>query len=344
MSAETAGPETLGSLSTEPDRQDPNSQQAKEIAGKSPIRIALGRLVRDKIAVVCAVVVLFFIICAVFAGPISQLFGVSLETPLASERVDGLNNGLPKPEMGPPTGSFKWDHPMGVAPRTGEDNLAYWLYGARVSLLIAATATLFASLVGVVVGLLSGFLGGTVDKVLTFFIDTFLTIPYLLAALTLAPIINERFSLSDNYSTIQKTSLIIVLATLGWMGTARLIRGEVLALREREFVQAARVMGMPTSRILFKELLPNLAAPIIISVSLMLPAFVAAEAGLAYLGIGVTDGISWGQTILKGTNLTFFREYPQYLWQPLLGVVALVLALNLLGDALRDALDPKTRR
>jgi peptide/nickel transport system permease protein len=344
MSAETAGPETLGSLSNEPDRQDPNSQQAKEIAGKSPIRIALGRLVRDKIAVVCAVVVLFFIICAVFAGPISSLFGVSLETPLASERVDGLNNGLPKPEMGPPNGPFTWDHPMGVAPRTGEDNLAYWLYGCRVSLIIATTATVFASILGTIVGLLAGFLGGTVDKVLSFFIDAFLTIPYLLAALTLAPIINERFSLSDNYGTIQKTSLIIVLATLGWMGTARLIRGEVLALREREFVQAARVMGMPTSRILFKELLPNLAAPIIISVSLMLPAFVAAEAGLAYLGIGVTDGVSWGQTILKGTNLTFFREYPQYLWEPLLGVVALVLALNLLGDALRDALDPKTRR
>jgi peptide/nickel transport system permease protein len=344
MSADTAGPETLGSLSNEPDPQDPNSEQAKEIAGKSPLRIALGRLVRDKIAVVCAVVVLFFIICAVFAGPISSLFGVSLETPLASERVDGLNNGLPKPEMGPPNGPFTWDHPMGVAPRTGEDNLAYWLHGCRVSLIIATTATVFASILGTVVGLLAGFLGGTVDKVLSFFIDAFLTIPYLLAALTLAPIINERFSLSDNYSTIQKTSLIIVLATLGWMGTARLIRGEVLALREREFVQAARVMGMPTRRILFRELLPNLAAPIIISVSLMLPAFVAAEAGLAYLGIGVTDGVSWGQTILKGTNLTFFREYPQYLWQPLLGVVALVLALNLLGDALRDALDPKTRR
>ena len=344
MSADTAGPETLGHLSDEPEHQDPNSQQAKEIAGKSPMRIAMGRLARDKIAVVCAVIVLFFIICAVFAGPISHLFGVSLDTPLASERVDGLNNGLPKPEMGPPNGSFTWEHPMGVAPRTGEDNLAYWLYGCRVSLTIATTATIFASLLGIIVGLLAGFLGGAVDKVLSFFIDMFLTIPYLLAALTLAPIINERFSLSDNYGTIQKFSLVIVLATLGWMGTARLIRGEVLALREREFVQAARVMGMPTSRILFKELLPNLAAPIIISISLMLPAFVAAEAGLAYLGIGVTDGVSWGQTILKGTNLTFFREYPQYLWQPLLGVVALVLALNLLGDALRDALDPKTRR
>lgn len=331
-------------MSDEPELQDPNSQQAKEIAGKSPMRIALGRLARDKIAVVCAMVVLFFIICAVFAGPISSLFGVSLDTPLASERVDGLNSGLPKPEMGPPDGPFTWDHPMGVAPRTGQDNLAYWLHGCRVSLLIATTAAVIASLVGVVIGLLSGFLAGTVDKVLSFFIDMFLTIPFLLAALTLAPILNERFNLSDNYGTIQKLSLIGVLSLFGWMGTARLIRGEVMSLREREFVQAARVIGMPTSRILFKELLPNLAAPIIISMSLMLPAFVALEAGLAYLGIGVTDGVSWGQMILDAATPLFFREYPQYLWQPMLGVVALVLSLNLLGDAIRDALDPKTRR
>ncbi len=344
MSADTAGPETLGSLSGEPAQQDPNSQQAKEISGKSPMRIALGRLAKDKIAVICALVVLFFIVCAVLAGPICAAFGVSLDTPLASERVDGLNKGLPLPSMGPPNGPFTMDHPMGVAPRTGEDNLAYWLYGCRVSLLIATSATIFASTVGVVIGLLAGFLGGAIDKMLSFFIDLFLTIPFLLAALTLAPIINDRFSLSDNYGTIQKTALVMVLSIFGWMGTARLIRGEVIALREREFVQAARVMGMPTSRILFKELLPNLAAPIIISVSLMLPTFVALEAGLAFLGIGVTDGISWGQTILKGTNLTFFRDYSQYLWQPLLGIVALVLSLNLLGDAVRDALDPKTRR
>jgi len=329
-------------LSDEPEIKDPNSQQAKEISGKSPMQIALRRLASDKVAVVCAVVVVFFIICAVFAGTIAKLFGVSLETGLASQYVDGLNNGLPKPTMGPPNGPFTWEHPMGVAPRTGEDNLAYWLYGCRVSLLIATISTLIASAVGIVVGLLSGFLGGTTDKVMSFFIDMFLTIPFLLAALTLAPILNERFNTTDNYSMIQKFSLVAVLSIFGWMGTARLIRGEVLSLREREFVQAARVMGMPTSRILFKELLPNLAAPIIISISLMLPAFVTLEAGLAFLGIGVTDGISWGQTILKAQD--FFKIYPQYLWQPMIGIIALVLALNLLGDAVRDALDPKTRR
>ncbi len=331
-------------MDDEPQLEDPNSDNSKEISGKSPMQIALSRLARDKIAVVCALVVLFFIICAVFAGVISKLFGVSLESGLASQYVDGLNSGLPKPEMGPPNGPFTWDHPMGVAPRTGDDNMAYWLYGCRVSLMISTGATMFASIVGISIGLLAGFLGGAVDKILSFFIDMFLTIPFLLAALTIAPILSERFNTSDNYATIQMISLVTVLSIFGWMGIARLIRGEVLSLREREFVQAARVMGMPTSRILVKELLPNLAAPIIISISLMLPAFVALEAGLAFLGIGVTSGISWGQIILKASNPTFFREYPQYLLQPMLGIVALVLSLNLLGDAIRDALDPKTRR
>ena len=200
MSADTAGPETLGSLSTSRSTRIPTASRPRRSPASRRCGSRWAVWPSDKIAVVCALVVLFFIICAVFAGPISAAFGVSLETPLASERVDGLNKGLPKPEMGPPNGPFTMDHPMGVAPRTGEDNLAYWLYGCRVSLLIATTATLFASLVGVIIGLLAGFLGGAVDKVLSFFIDMFLTIPFLLAALTMAPILNDRFNLSDNYA------------------------------------------------------------------------------------------------------------------------------------------------
>ena len=339
MSAQTAGPETLGHLSDEPPPVDPSSPKAKEIAGKSPMQIALGRLRRDKIAMFCALVVLFFVLVAVFAGPITSMFGVDTETVRASTVIDGIS-GLPK--EGPPFNGFDPDHPMGVAPRTGEDNLAYWVYGCRTSLMIAGIATLFAAVFGVVMGLTAGFIGGTVDRVISFITDFFLTVPFLLAALTIAPIINERFATYENYPNIQVGALIGVLAMFGWMSVARLVRGEVLSLREREFVQAARVMGMPTRRILVKELLPNLAAPIVVAVSLMLPIFVAAEAGLAYLGIGVTSGLSWGQIISKGTD--WFERYPLYLWEPLLGVVALVLALNLLGDAIRDAIDPKTRR
>ena len=339
MSAQTAGPEKLGHLSEEPPAKDPTSSVAKEISGKSPMQIALGRLMRDKIAVVCAIVAAFFLFVAIFAGVLARLFGVSLETQFASQVLD-FTTGLPK--KGPPNNGFDPEHPFGIAPRTGGDLLAAWLYGCRTSLLIAGSATLFAATLGIVLGLLAGFLGGIVDKVISFITDFFLTIPFLLAALTIAPIINDRFSLRDDYFTIQKWALIGVLAIFGWMGVARLIRGEVLSLREREFVQAARVLGMPTWRILVKELLPNLAAPIVVSISLMLPAFVALEAGLAFLGIGVTSGASWGQTISQAVR--YFDNYSLYLYEPLIGIVLLVLSLNLLGDAIRDAMDPKTRR
>lgn len=338
MATPTAGPETLGPLSGE-EEVDPQSSKAKEISGKSPMRIALGRLARDKIAVVCAIVVLFFVLVAIFADVIAKIFGVSLETTLSAGKIDFLNQ---MPLKGPPNHGFDPEHPFGIAPKTADDNLAAWLYGCRTSLTIAGIATLFAVTFGVFMGLTAGFVGGIVDKIISFMTDLFLTIPFLLAALTLAPIVNERFSDSDHYFTIQRFTLVLVLSIFGWMGVARLIRGEVLSLREREFVQAARVLGMPLSRVMIKELLPNLTAPIIISASLLLPGFVAAEAGLAYLGIGVTSGASWGQTILQATN--YFDVYPLYLWEPMLGVVALVLSLNLLGDAIRDALDPKTRR
>lgn len=338
MSQPTA-PETLGSL-TDETSVDPNSSQAKAISGRSPMQIAFSRLRRDKIAVVCAVVVLFFILVAIFADLICKAFGVSTDTVFPSQYLDVLGGGMPL--KGPPNHGFDPEHPFGIAPKSADDNLAYWVHGCRTSLTIAALATVVASVVGVVVGLVAGFMGGIVDKVLSFFIDAFLTVPFLLAALTMAPILNDRFALSDNYPMIQKLSLVAVLAVFGWMGIARLIRGEVLSLREREFVQAARVLGMPTHRILRKELLPNLAAPIIVAVSLMMPTFVALEAGLAFLGIGVTSGASWGRTIEQAQ--VYFESYPLYLWEPLLGIVALVLALNLLGDAIRDAMDPKTRR
>lgn len=336
--SDPAGSAALGSLSDET-IVDPSSHKGKAIAGKSPLQIAWGRLRRDKIAVVCGIVVLFFVFVAVFAGPITAFFGVSTATNAPSEY---LSFPSMMPKTGPPYYPFDPDHPFGIAPKTADDNLAYWVYGCRTSLIIASASTLAASLIGIAIGLVAGFAGGWVDKFLSFWVDFFLTIPFLLAALTLAPIVNLRYNTSDHYGVIQKVVLVAVLALFGWMGLARLIRGEVLSLREREFVMAARVLGMPTRRLLLKELLPNLVAPIVVSISLMLPGFVSAEAGLAFLGLGVTQGQSWGQTI--NLAVPYFDNYPQYLYQPLIGIVALVLALNLLGDAIRDALDPKTRR
>jgi len=314
--------------------------ERKAIAGRSPTRIAIDRLRKDKIAVLCFAIVLFFAFVGVFAGWICDLFGVSTETVRASTVID-LTTGLPK--VGPPNHGFTMDHPFGVAPASGTDNLAVWLQGCRTSLYLASIATLFSTIIGVTLGLVAGFIGGAVDTIISFLIDLFLTFPFLLAALAIAPIISERFGTDlDKLKTVSFYSLVVILVIFGWMGVARLVRGEVLSIREREFVKAARVIGVPTSRILVKEILPNLLAPIVVSISLGLPAFVAAEAGLSFLGIGVFGRESWGQTINGATK--YWETYPLSLFEPVLGIAVLVVALNLLGDAIRDAFDPKTRR
>ncbi len=339
MSTPTMGSETLGHQSDEAVPDD--NATRTPVSGKSPIKIALGRLRQDKVAMVCFAIVFFFVLVAIFAGQIAALFNVTTQPGNPSQQLDFLNDGMPL--KGPPYNGFDPEHPFGIAPKTAEDNLASWLFGARTSVLIATSATVVASLVGIVLGLISGFVGGVVDKVISFLIDLFLTLPFLLMALIIAPILSERFALTPSrYGTMQIVSLIGILSFFGWMAVARLVRGEVLSLREREFILSARVIGMPTTRIMLKELLPNLVAPIVVAISLMLPAFIAAEAGLAFLGVGITQGESWGQTILLAS--AYFELYPLYLWEPLIGIVVLVLALNLLGDAIRDAVDPKTRR
>ena len=167
--------------------------------------------------------------------------------------------------------------------------------------------------------------------------------PFILGALTVAPILVDRFGQdADKLEAAQLYALIAILVIFGWMGLARLIRGQVLSLREREFVQAAQVIGAPTRRILFKELLPNLVAPIVIAISLSLPAFVAFEALLSFLGIGLTGQPSLGQIVESARG--YYSEYPLYLFAPVAVIATLVLALNLLGDSIRDAFDPKTRR
>jgi ABC-type dipeptide/oligopeptide/nickel transport system permease subunit len=132
------------------------------------------------------------------------------------------------------------------------------------------------------------------------------------------------------------------LTFFSWMGLARLIRGYVISLREREFIQAAMVIGAPTRRILFRELLPNMAGPIIVSLSLTLPAFISSEAVLSFLGIGITGSPSVGQVIQNATD--YYSSYPLFLYAPVFVLLVIVICLNLLGDSVRDAFDPGTRR
>lgn len=329
--------ETLGPGDEQVEIRD---SSGKKVTGRSPTRIAFDRLRKDKVALLCGSVVLFLVLLAIFAPLVCKIFGIG--GPYETNGAADLEFGYPK--VGPPFHPFTWDHPLGLAPGTAYDNLARLVYGLRVSLGIALGATIFSTMIGLVAGLMAGFARGWPDRLITFTIDLFLSFPFILGALALAPIITSKFATDENkLKWVQFFSLMAVLVIFTWMYLARLIRGQVLSLREREFIQSAQVLGAPTSRILFKELLPNLIAPIVVSISLTLPGFVAAEAGLSFLGIGITGFPSLGQTILRASD-GYYSTYPLYLYAPVFTVTILVVALNLLGDSVRDAFDPKTRR
>lgn len=316
----------------------------KKIAGRSPTQIAMSRLRRDKVAVVCAVIVLIIVLSAIFADFINGALNITntVSGPDALDNTEALDAfNYPTPEYGWPYGGFTLDHPLGIAPNTATDNLATMLVGLRNSLLVATVATVATTLIGLTVGLMAGFSRGALDRVLSFVIDLFLSFPFILFALAVAPIITQRFATdSEKLQTAQILALVVVLSTLSWMGLARLVRGQVLQLREREFVLAAQVLGASTTRILVKELLPNLVATLVVVLSMSVPLFIAAEVGLSFLGLGLNN--SMGQLIQSA--LTYYNTYPEYLWIPVSVLVVLVLALNLLGDSIRDAFDPKTRR
>jgi ABC-type dipeptide/oligopeptide/nickel transport system permease subunit len=307
--------------------------------GKSPTAIALTRLRKDRVAMVCAVIVLMFVLIAVFAPLLAKLEGQD-PTTLHQDLVDQYGF----PIIGPNS-----EHWFGVEPRLGRDLFARFVYGARPSLIVATSATVISTIIGVVVGLLTGFLGGWIDRILSWVVDFVLSLPYLLFAIAVPAVLLAVFvgtaegADPNQVATVRFYSLIFVLSFLGWAGLARLIRGEVLSLREREFIAAAKVLGVSTRKVLFKELLPNLVAPIVISVSLALPTYIVAEAGLTFLGVGLTEPTpSWGVTIAAAQN--YYRADPLYLWIPVLAITILVLALSLLGDSIRDAFDPRTRR
>lgn len=305
------------------------------VASKSPTRIALDRLRADKVAVLCAIVVVFFVLVAIFADVLIKITG----TNPSDYRLD-LIDSRTYPIVG-----MSAEHPFGVEPRTGRDLFARWVLGCRTSMIISVGAAGITTIIGTIMGLLAGFLGGWVDRLISWVIDFLLSLPFLLMAIAIAPVIGSY--VQDEGAVVQGQvrmyTIIGILAFFGWVQLARLIRGEVLSLREREFILAARAIGVPTRRVLFRELLPNLTGPIIVSVSLALPAYIAVEAGLSLLGVGLIEPTpSWGRTISDG--LRYYSTMPEYLWQPVAGIAILVLALNLLGDAVRDAFDPKTRR
>jgi ABC-type dipeptide/oligopeptide/nickel transport system permease subunit len=333
--AEVASP---GLLSDEPETAVAPAKLSSN-HGKSPTRIALGRLRADKVAMISLGILIFFVLVAIFAPVLSKIEGQDIST-FHQNLID---------DYGYPTIGPNSQHWFGIEPRLGRDLFARWVYGARPSLIVASLATVISTFLGIVVGLVSGFAGGWTDRILSWIVDLLLSLPYLLFAIAVPAVIltitagNKEGADAQTVATVRFYSLIFVLSFLGWANLARLIRGEVLSLREREFIQAARVIGVPTRKILFKELLPNLVAPIVVSASLALPAFIVNEAALSVLGVGLTEPTpSWGVTISEATN--YYRADPLYLWLPVAGITILVLSLALLGDSIRDAFDPRTRR
>ncbi|MFD5747047.1 ABC transporter permease [Streptomyces sp. NPDC127033] len=311
-------------------------------AGRSPGQLARRRFRRDRTGVAAACVVAFFFVVAVCAPLIARLYGKNPYDTYGQDNPGLLDDfGFPVRPNGGISGTY-W---FGVEPGLGRDVFTFLLYGIRNSLLIATVTTLLVAVLGVVIGVTAGYLGGRTDYLVGRVIDILLAFPSTLFFIAFWPVLISILVPPEENTPVwlTVTSLISVMTAFGWAPIARLLRGEVLALREREFVEAAKVTGASPARIIFKELLPNLWTPILIQATLALPLFVTTEAGLAFLGVGLSSPTpDWGVMIQRGANV--YQNDITFLLFPGLAMVIFVIAFNLLGDSVRDALDPRTGR
>jgi peptide/nickel transport system permease protein len=286
---------------------------------------------------VCGVVLVVYYGIAIFGPFVAGMVGIS-PYKFDAAAISELG-GKPFGEFG----GISAAHPLGVEWGTGRDIMAQLLFGLRISLVVATSATLMTVMIGTVVGIIAGYSGGWTDTIIGRLMDLILAFPFLLIVLALSAVLTQRLQdlgipAEGNASRI--TYLILVFSVFGWPYLARIVRGQVLSLREREFVEAAVAMGATKRRILFSEILPNLWAPILVFATLTLPAYIGLEAALSFLGVGVLPpDITFGAMLANSVN--YFNVVPTYLFIPGTILVILVVSFNLLGDALRDALDPK---
>jgi peptide/nickel transport system permease protein len=302
--------------------------------GRSPRQLFWARFKQDKAALVGGVVVILLILLAIFGGPLaSSITGHGKNELFNDTMLDDF--GVP---LGP-NGDFWFG-----ADSEGHDLFVRVMYGARVSLLVGIVAAGIAVLIGTIVGLLAGFLGGWLDTTLSRTSDVMLAVPQLLISIgVVAACSTTKEGCAFGLIKPGLSVVIAVIALFTWPYIARIVRGVTLSLREKEFVEASRSLGAGNIRILLREVLPNLAAPIIVYATLLIPTSILFEAALSYLGLGVPpDQPSWGQILSQASQL-----YDVAWWLMVFpGVFLLVttLAFNLLGDGLRDALDVRTDR
>jgi peptide/nickel transport system permease protein len=301
----------------------------EEIVGRGPWELFWVRYREDKVALVSSGVVVFVALVAILAPWIVKL----VAHPPNAQYPDLLDQNF-----GTPTGP-SWNMLFGVD-TVGEDVFSRVLYGARVSLEVALIATFFSVLIGVVLGMIAGFYRGVVDTLVSRFLDVMLAFPVLLLAIGIAAACSLGNGCLGGLVKPGLPTVIVTITIVNWTYIGRIIRGQVLSLREKEFVEAARASGAKDSTILFREILPNLVAPIIVYSTLIIPSNILFEAALSYLGVGINPPqASWGEMIAESTPV--FNTAWWFFAFPGAALLITCLAFNLLGDGIRDALDPR---
>jgi peptide/nickel transport system permease protein len=312
------------------------ASSAAPIAARSPLQLFWGRLRRDYVAMIALVFIALVVLIAIFAPLIVQILGLD-DPNFAND--DALN------DFGSPVGP-SGAHPFGVDDR-GRDVLSRVLYGARVSMLVAVVATGITMLVGTMLGLLAGFYRGKVDAFLSRVTELTLAFPTILLGIGLSISCADGCKIGPGAAsfTLQPglPVVIIVISLTSWPYVARLVRGQVLSLREKEFVDASRSLGASDRRIIFREILPNLTAPLIVYATVLIPQNILAEAALSFLGVGVSPSTpSWGAMISDAIKI--FDTAWWFMLFPGVALLLAVLAFNIVGDGLQDAINPRTGR
>ncbi len=330
------GPEPVaGDTTTIIAEEPPGTPETRAIEGRSLGRIAWTRLKRDKVAIGGAVVVILLILVAVFAPLIVKVLG---------HPPNEFHEDLIDPDLQSPKGAFggiSAKFLFGLEPTNGRDLFSRIVYGSRISLLIAFLATALSMVIGTVMGVIAGYVGGWVDSLISRTMDVFLAFPLLLFSIALVGVIPDHaFGLTGD--NLRMALLVFIIGFFSWPYIGRIIRGQTLSLREREFVDAARSLGARSSYVIIRELLPNLVAPILIYTTLLIPTNILFEAALSFLGVGVAPPTaSWGAMLTQASHN--YQVDPWFMVFPGLAIFVTVLAFNLFGDGLRDALDPRAR-
>jgi peptide/nickel transport system permease protein len=296
--------------------------EAKTVEGRSQWQLTWRRLRADKVSMIAIAVIVIMIVLAIIAPVFAQLTGHPVNMAYPDTGENAVGNPVP-----PGTNGFL----LGTD-STGRDLLVRILYGARISLFVGVVSTAIAAVLGVAIGLMAGYFGGFIDQLLGRFTDAVLAFPYVVLAIALAAVFGPSLTL-----------ITIMITFFSWAGIARIVRGQTLSIKEKEYIEAARSLGAGPFRIMFIDILPNLLAPVLVIATLFIPNAIVFESTLSFLGLGIQPPTpSWGNMLSDASN--FYQVAWWYLLFPALFLLMTTLAFNLLGDGIRDAMDPRTER